>query len=329
MPGMSAIVATPDGKPLLLLPAADPNATPIMALSGGVAVVVTRGPDKARALTWWHVRSSAGEGWVLASVRSGTKQVQTLLPLTDALIQQRVEDFAKAIANRPDTAAYIGRGLAYYNQKDPEQAIADFSFAISLSPDEALAYYYRGLAYDDKQDFNSAIADFTQAIALRPNEAAFNNSRCLVDLALNNYRVAVADCSRAIEINAVYATAYNNRGLAYKGMAQQSSALDDFSQAIKIDPDYAAPYRNRGLIFRERDDNQSAIADLSRAVELDPDDAASFRALGDSYFALQKYDEARTNYHRYLDLTGTPDAEVTARLNEIQQRLNQTATPAG
>ena len=57
------------------------------------------------------------------------------------------------IARQPDDGmVYFGRGLAYYDKKEYERAIADFTQAIELKPDFATAYSIRGLAYFDNGD---------------------------------------------------------------------------------------------------------------------------------------------------------------------------------
>ena len=43
-------------------------------------------------------------------------------------------------------AAFTGRGTAYYEQRNPDRAIADLDAAIALAP-EAATYVERGLAY--------------------------------------------------------------------------------------------------------------------------------------------------------------------------------------
>ncbi|WP_232224244.1 serine protease [Mastigocladopsis repens] len=61
-------------------------------------------------------------------------------------------------------------------QKDYEKAIADFTQAIRLKPDFALAYNNRGFARLQEKDGKGAMEDFKQAIAIKPDLAeAYNN----------------------------------------------------------------------------------------------------------------------------------------------------------
>jgi len=96
-------------------------------------------------------------------------------------------------------------GIAAYNSGDLDTAIADFTKAIKLKPDDAKAYNNRGLAYDEKGLYDQAIADYTEAIKLKQD-------------------VAVA---------------YNNRGLAYSGTMLYDQAVADYTKAIELKPDDA------------------------------------------------------------------------------------------
>ena len=51
------------------------------------------------------------------------------------------------------STAYNNRGNAYYDLKDYQKAIADYTKAIELKPDYATAYYNRGSAHDDLKDY--------------------------------------------------------------------------------------------------------------------------------------------------------------------------------
>ncbi len=137
--------------------------------------------------------------------------------------------------------AYNNRGIAYYDKKDLDRAIADFSKAIQLDPKYAIAYNNRGVAYRDKGDFDDAVADFSDAIRLDPN----------------------------------YAFAYGNRGIAYYDKKDLDRAIADYNDVILLDPKSAAAYRNRGLAYLYSGNLAKALADVSQASEIDPKDAYS------------------------------------------------------
>ena len=78
-----------------------------------------------------------------------------------------IEDFSAAIALRPDAAmAYGNRGEAYRLQRDYDKAMADEETAIRLDPTLSQGYLNRGAIYAARGDYKRAIEDQTAAIAL-------------------------------------------------------------------------------------------------------------------------------------------------------------------
>jgi tetratricopeptide (TPR) repeat protein len=59
----------------------------------------------------------------------------------------------------------VNRGLAKQRKGDLDGAIADYTKAIELKPDLAVAYVNRGNAKQAKSDLDGAIADFTGSVA--------------------------------------------------------------------------------------------------------------------------------------------------------------------
>jgi tetratricopeptide (TPR) repeat protein len=98
--------------------------------------------------------------------------------------------------------AYFNRGIAYREKGSFNNAIADFTEAISLEPRYADAYFSRGIAYSDKRNYDSAIADFDHVILLDPKDA----------------------------------DAFVTRGMAYKEKGDYDHAIADFDEALRIDP---------------------------------------------------------------------------------------------
>ena len=97
--------------------------------------------------------------------------------------------------------AYSNRGVAYWKKSEYDRAIADYTEAIALDPNDAIAYSNRGVAYKKKGEVDRAIADHTTAIALDPD----------------------------------YAIAYFNRGVAYRKKGDKEQAIADFRTALEID----------------------------------------------------------------------------------------------
>ena len=64
--------------------------------------------------------------------------------------------------------AYVGRALAFVDKHNLDGALADFTAAIRLDPDNSLAYNDRAILWRQKGDVDRAIADFSAAIRIDP-----------------------------------------------------------------------------------------------------------------------------------------------------------------
>ena len=64
-------------------------------------------------------------------------------------------------------------------QGNHDRAIADFSEAIRVDPNSALAYYCRGMAYGKKGNLDKEIEDYGHSIHLDPNNATTYFDRAL------------------------------------------------------------------------------------------------------------------------------------------------------
>ena len=90
--------------------------------------------------------------------------------------------------------AYYYRGLVNLRQgQSPQlpQAIEDFSQAIGLKSDLAIAYFQRGVSYYESRRFDDALKDLEIALELREryasNKVRVDEAHCLYTRALCNY----------------------------------------------------------------------------------------------------------------------------------------------
>jgi tetratricopeptide (TPR) repeat protein len=150
-----------------------------------------------------------------------------------------------------------------------EAAIADLSHAIELKPNDQDLYNDHGVAKWNQRDLEGAIADLTQAIGINPKTAARSyRNRALVKVAKGDKDGAVADYNQAIELEPQNAYAYNKRGELKRSKGDLDGAIADFTAAIGFDPKLASAYKNRGDAKQAKGDNAGAKNDFKRANEL-------------------------------------------------------------
>jgi tetratricopeptide (TPR) repeat protein len=115
------------------------------------------------------------------------------------------------------------------------------------------AFDSRGLAYYDKRDFDNAVASFNQAIDLDPKFAPGYNNRALAYMVLGALDRAIADYSEAIRLDPADAPSLRNRETAYSSKHDYGRAIADYTAAIKLDPANGAAYSGRGKCSLRRE----------------------------------------------------------------------------
>jgi tetratricopeptide (TPR) repeat protein len=166
--------------------------------------------------------------------------------------------------------SYFDSGEMYRSWGDYITAIEEYTQAIRLDPNMAMAYSNRGFAYNEKGDYDRGIADCTQAIRLNPNDDAAYNNRGNAYNEKGDYDRGIADCTQAIRLDPNRAAAYNNRGRAYIEKGDYDRGIADCTQAIRLDPNYAMAYNNRGVAYYNKKDYNRAIADYEAALWIEP-----------------------------------------------------------
>lgn len=89
-------------------------------------------------------------------------------------LDKAIADYDASIAERPNPAAFLGRGEAYRAKNDFDPAIADYDKAIDLDPQLADAFVSRAEAYLGKEDLERAKQDLEAALKLDPQLASAN-----------------------------------------------------------------------------------------------------------------------------------------------------------
>lgn len=178
-------------------------------------------------------------------------------------------DFSAAIQLAPDDARlHNERGVFMLSRKNFPQAYRDLSVAIQLNPKNAQAYNNRGFLLLAQRQFTNALNDFNKAISLDDTVVDFLNNRGFTYLKLKKIKQSLADLNRAIQLNGKAVNAYNNRGLVYMELKQWKTAIRDFSTAIQHQPENVLFYQHRRSAFVKTDNRRAAQNDLKMIAQL-------------------------------------------------------------
>ena len=194
-----------------------------------------------------------------------------------------------------DHVFYNNSGIDYGEEGEYDLAIKDFTKAIDLKPDYALAYNNRGAVYRSKGNHDLAIEDCNKAIQLKPDYAEPYSNRGSAYRNKGEIDRAIEDYDIAIQLKPNFVEAYYNRGLAYHEKGELDLAIKDYGKAIELNPKLVHPYNNRGNAYRQKRYFDKAIEDCDKAIKLNPKLGLAYYIRGEVWLNLKEWDKARSD----------------------------------
>ncbi|WP_071189791.1 tetratricopeptide repeat protein [Trichormus sp. NMC-1] len=240
---------------------------------------------------------------------------------------------------------FYNRGLEKAQQKDYAGAIAEFNQAIQADPYFSAAYVKRGLAYYDSGAILQAVSDYTEAIKLDNKSVQAYYCRALARLALKNLPGCLEDAEKVIQLNLNFAAGYDLRGIVRRkqgyiqdAIAKRSVGIANFKKAAElyleqkdaencrlclekikqiqpkkettVNPPSSKPtpvistqdYFTQLLDKAEKGDTGEAIADLNWILKADSQDAQAYCCRGVVRCKMGNYREAIADFNQALQL---------------------------
>ncbi|NEP89684.1 MAG: tetratricopeptide repeat protein [Okeania sp. SIO2C2] len=216
--------------------------------------------------------------------------------------QAAIANYTQALQLNPQNAAiYYQRGNSYYSQRAYEKAIKDYTAAITIK-ENYHTYYQRALTYYELGDNEKAITDLTQTLRIYPKYTQAYQKRGRIYDKIGDYKNAIQDYSQSIKLNPQHSDAYLHRGIARAAIGDQAGAISDYTQTIKLNPSNAQAYESRGIAQFEIADYQSAITDYDRVLELKPDYSDTYTKRCSAYLKLANYRAAIKDCHQAIEI---------------------------
>jgi tetratricopeptide (TPR) repeat protein len=206
---------------------------------------------------------------------------------------------------------YRKLGEKALKEKDYDGAIADFTEAIRLNPQDFDAFLCRGKSKFFLDRYDEAIADFDQALRISGGlEGSLRNkvaSRAYQGMGQayagkKNFTSALHNYDEAIRIDHQNAYLFIHRGEAFLWTHEYEKALQDFNEAVKLDPNISQGFLGRGDANSWKKDYHKAIADYTQAIQIDPENADAFVGRGITYRRQKKYNLAIADYNKALEI---------------------------
>jgi tetratricopeptide (TPR) repeat protein len=235
-----------------------------------------------------YERTAKLAGSVL-SVTTSERTLQSEIPYEDALAAQarlrtlydddvylRIPDgyqpsqgdLAGLVARQPGSAAdFVRRGNIYLEAGKLDEAIADFTEAHRLDPNNKWAMADRGIAYVWKRDFDKATEDFAAADAVDPDNPALTRGRALLAELKGDFEQAVTGYSKSLAKDPDNVFAQTHRASSLIGLGRTDEALQDLDNVLKADPSNVTALTARATVYRSLGQNDKALADSDAIVK--------------------------------------------------------------
>jgi tetratricopeptide (TPR) repeat protein len=250
------------------------------------------------------------------------------------------------------------KAVSLYKQGQFREAITEFQKVLAEHPDHPDSWKFVGLAYYQLKDYQAAVAPLEKALALKRAEG--RNDSDLVralgqsHLSIKQYDKALPYLETLVRVQMNSAANYYMLGVTFANLNRPEEAAEAFQKAVKLDPkdadswyfigvqqfrsgklNDAIPSLKSGLAVSPKNlemlglyaeallrqgatetDEKKANALFDEAVRTSTtlkslrDDAASNELLGRAYLAAKKYTNAELTLSRALETTKQPSAAL-------------------
>lgn len=212
------------------------------------------------------------------------------------------------------------RGVAYHELNEKENAMLDYTKAISLDPVNIDAFYNRASLHWRSGEHKKAISDYTRVISLDPNYTNAYYNRANSYLQLDQKKEAIKDYTMVLRLDPTSYHTYYTRALLYKTLGLYKWAINDFTEVIRLAPenrwthvnddfnpissvlDHGNPYSHRAELYLELGQYEKAIKDFDFCRSFSSwrhRERVSYQK-GIAYIKLGEYKRAINNFNEVL-----------------------------
>lgn len=216
--------------------------------------------------------------------------------------------------------SYLEKGRTEKAAGNYEQARKEFTRAIDLDPNNALAYFERGRVKVGPEYFQNAIDDFWKALDLDPNltDVYLDIVCCNASKGYPPDDCDIENITKYIEGRPNDPNAYNERAWGYYMLGQYAEAAEDYTKAIELCPeDNGYYYFRRGCSYGRSGKLDLSLADMNRAICIDPTNPEYYYARGVLHGMLGD-SEKRDRDHKTAEHLWHLKATAPEKIRELQ-----------
>ncbi|TPX58913.1 hypothetical protein SpCBS45565_g07874 [Spizellomyces sp. 'palustris'] len=210
--------------------------------------------------------------------------------------QSAIKDYSIAMLLHNDSNAYRNRGLLYWKQGDPANALLDLYAARDAFPEDPRLHGLLGLCLQTLGKVQESVEAFSAAIAVNPYMTEAYLGRGNVYALQGLTASARKDYLRVLHMYPRCSEALVNMAYTMQAENRPKRAYDLFSTALVLDPKCEEALEGRSVVHFALKNFFGALVDICKAIELSPcnceyltNRGVVYQALGDNVSALQNY----------------------------------------
>jgi tetratricopeptide (TPR) repeat protein len=146
--------------------------------------------------------------------------------------EEAISDFTKALSIKNYTKAYVARAAAYRERKEYAKALSDVNFILSYEPNNIKAIYILANCYNDLNELDKALFFYDKIISLAPKEADFYLKKAVVLGKQQRFSACLDYLTICTNLDPNFAEAYYWKGVAKVNLKQ--NPCSDFSTALSL-----------------------------------------------------------------------------------------------
>ena len=188
----------------------------------------------------------------------------------------------------------IRTALAFYNGKNPEQALEYCRKALAINPKDRRAFVVMGYVYASQDKLKEASEAVAKAIKIDPTDKEVHLLKAQFDYSRSATEDALKGARKAIELDPKYADAYLLLGkLLEHKVSEQPKAIAAYQTAVSLNPQLFQAHEALGELLEGKKDLTSAEENYRKSLALDPRHMAGRTNLGRMLVEQGRLAEAR------------------------------------
>lgn len=253
------------------------------------------------------------------SIRLSLAKIYEMYGRLDQAIEE-IEAFRRSGVEPDSTDVLLSLARLYGLKDQMGKSIELIKLAIVINPEKDGLYHSLALAYMSTKRNEQAIANMRKAIAINDKMGAYHFELGALLERVGQYENAIISMDQALELNPNHSNAHNFIGYIYSLRGENlDKALDHLTKALAIQPKNGYFLDSLGWIYFQKGDSKRALTEIKRALVYTSPDPVLYDHLGDVYFSLKNYPEARRAWRTSLTLTLKKDENYAGEIPDSEE----------